>query len=178
MPENSKGSRGERDLSLLAGQTTADYDRLYEEIHSLPGNAAALLAHNFLERRINQTIRFVFPNEGKQATALLGTNEKPGELSMRYQNDLAYCLGLYGEKTHRDINLLSKIRNRFAHTLALLDFDDEQIASRCRELTIIEWTITETPTQPRHRFLESIRTIDGLLWTGMSESGEFTKVLP
>ena len=48
--------------------------------------------------------------------------------------DLAYALGLIGKKAARDLHLIRKIRNDFAHDPKTIMFDDDRVAKRCSEL--------------------------------------------
>jgi len=48
--------------------------------------------------------------------------------------DAAYCLGLLSKDENRDLHLIRKIRNDFAHKLIDMSFESQEIASRCREL--------------------------------------------
>ena len=48
--------------------------------------------------------------------------------------DLAFAVGLLSEKARRDLHLIRKIRNIFAHDPAVRGFADSDIASRCAEL--------------------------------------------
>jgi DNA-binding MltR family transcriptional regulator len=47
---------------------------------------------------------------------------------------VAYSLGWIGPETFRDLNLLRKIRNDFAHLHIPITFEDPSVQSRCREL--------------------------------------------
>jgi hypothetical protein len=48
--------------------------------------------------------------------------------------DVAYCLGWIGPETYRDLHLLRKVRNDFAHTHEPVTFSSAKIQARCREL--------------------------------------------
>lgn len=48
--------------------------------------------------------------------------------------DAAFCLGYLPAGTRRDLHLVRKIRNSFAHHAWGVHFENEQISNRCREL--------------------------------------------
>jgi len=50
--------------------------------------------------------------------------------------NMAYCLGWIGPETYRDLNLLRKIRNEFAHAHAPVTFAHPGVLSRCDELEL------------------------------------------
>lgn len=49
--------------------------------------------------------------------------------------EMAKSLGEISDGEARDLDLIRKVRNRFAHALGDLSFDTEDISNRCRELT-------------------------------------------
>jgi DNA-binding MltR family transcriptional regulator len=82
--------------------------------------------------------------------------------------DLAYSLGIYGEKTYRELNMIRKIRNEFAHILGPLNFNSPDVENRCRELwfpKVVE--INHQPLAPkeaRAQYLRSVNILNSLLW--------------
>lgn len=48
--------------------------------------------------------------------------------------ELAYGLGYLAPKQRRDLHLIRKIRNIFAHRPSIITFDCEEVSSRCQEL--------------------------------------------
>jgi hypothetical protein len=49
---------------------------------------------------------------------------------------MGHALGLYGNQTRRNLDILREIRNLFAHDITPLAFVTPEIAQACRELTI------------------------------------------
>jgi hypothetical protein len=60
--------------------------------------------------------------------------------------EVAFLCGFIGERAKRDLHLIRKIRNEFAHVPEPLDFSTEQIANRCREL---HYTFRSRDDHPR-----------------------------
>jgi DNA-binding MltR family transcriptional regulator len=52
--------------------------------------------------------------------------------------DLAYCLGMFGRDIYMDVRGIIKIRNQFAHHRFGPGFEDEAIATSCRNLNTIQ----------------------------------------
>lgn len=86
------------------------------------------------------------------------------------RNQLAYALGLIDKPTFEDIRLVLKIRNRFAHISADIDFADEKIQGLALALEIPQWVgevEDQDPDSPRGRFFSGVR---GILWHLATES--------
>ena len=64
--------------------------------------------------------------------------------------ELAHVLGLIGAKARRDLSLIRKVRNMFAHEAGQISFDDEASASRCGELYSDIW---QERIAPRRKFI-------------------------
>jgi len=48
---------------------------------------------------------------------------------------LAYCLGLVSEEEFRDLDLIYRIRNYFAHHFPRPTFESQPVVERCRQLS-------------------------------------------
>lgn len=90
-------------------------------------------------KRINKTNNTTMYNEEwtlsdalVERDILLDNNGPLTTFSSRIE--LSYLLGLIGEQTRRDLNLIRKIRNEFAHTSNPISFETESIRNRCLEL--------------------------------------------
>lgn len=87
---------------------------------------------------------------------------------------MAHALGLYGNETRRNLDILREIRNIFAHDVTLLTFESPGIAQACQELRI--------PEAPKHVPAPRLRTntardryivtgISTVLWVFMNSIG-------
>jgi DNA-binding MltR family transcriptional regulator len=93
----------------------------------------ALTAGAFLESELGRLLRQFVVNDEKTADALLeGTG---GLATFSSRIDMCYLLGMIGPVARRDLHLIRKIRNDFAHTAAPSSFETESAAARCRELS-------------------------------------------
>jgi hypothetical protein len=49
-------------------------------------------------------------------------------------NKMAFCLGLISKDSYKDIKLIARIRNLFAHSSKPIDFSDEDVTKYCNSL--------------------------------------------
>ncbi len=115
-----------------------DYDKVLLEFSNLFNQAEtnersiAILGGTFLEMTLEH-ILYAFLPEDKEVNKLFDFNSPLGNFSSKIQ--MAYSLGLIEKTVKSDLNLIRKIRNKFAHEM-FLDFEDNQIESWCKNL---EW---------------------------------------
>lgn len=82
-----------------------------------------------------------------------------------------YALGLYGEHTRKDLDIIRWIRNAFAHSGKPLWFDTEVVADSCDLLTVVKRTpnlaeykgIKQPLDTPRKKFIASTALLNGAL---------------
>lgn len=94
--------------------------------------------------------------DGKTADKLVGFENGTSPLSsFAVRTDLAYALGWIGPETHRELNFLRKIRNKFAHSHDVEGFEHQQIKSWCNELNPPKWQepVPAITVQGRSRFV-------------------------
>lgn len=107
---------------------------LMEEFKREGDRAAAVLAAAYLDHLLGDLIAAAMKvGSGEVEKLLLGRDTDPlGTFSARVK--AIYCLGLLSKDEFRDLSLIGKIRNEFAHELTGLSFETQSIAHRCREL--------------------------------------------
>ena len=66
---------------------------------------------------------------------------------------MAYYLGKISKSVRRDLDLLRKIRNKFAHHPEVVSFDDKSIANICKELS---FSFREKKDKPRLHFTGAV----------------------
>jgi hypothetical protein len=72
-------------------------------------------------------------------------------------------LGFVGAKAHRDLHLIRKIRNDFGHVPTPIDFNDQSISARCREL----YHALDTSIPPRKKFTRVVLGVLAVLHGGL-----------
>lgn len=115
----------------------------------------ALASAAYLETEIRHLLRAYLVDDEQLAADLL---EGAGPLSSFAATiNLACGLGLIARGARRDLHLIRRVRNMFAHQAGQISFDDEPIASRCGELYYDLW---QESMPPRDKF---IRVTMGIL---------------
>ncbi len=163
--------------------TDETHREIFEELESQTDRGAAIIGASLLESRIEEAIRGRLLDD-KITVVLFEASGALGSFSAKI--DLAYSLGIYGEKTYRELNIIRKIRNDFAHFVKPLDFNSQDMANRCRELwfpKVVE--INKQPLEPkeaRAQYLRSINILNSLIWkavnTNVTKAGKPPGELP
>ena len=113
-----------------------DWKGFYEELENETPRAAAIIAGAFIDGWLRQLIANFMVEDSRIVDELLGTDENGDRPLSTFASRIkaAYCLGLITRHEYDDLNLIRKIRNRFAHGMHGLSFDDEEIVSLCNSL--------------------------------------------
>jgi hypothetical protein len=93
----------------------------------------ALLVCAFLDNCLAIAIWAALPN--KIAAERLFEDRNPLD-SFSAKIAMGHALGLYGNQTRRNLDILREIRNLFAHEATLLTFATSEIVQACQELNI------------------------------------------
>jgi hypothetical protein len=111
-----------------------DLVRSYREIRRQKnGRGAALLACALLDRCLSLAIYSALPNKS-QAENLLEDHGLLGTFSAKIS--LGHALGLFGNQTRRNLDIIREMRNLFAHDTTQLSFSTPEITQACRELVL------------------------------------------
>jgi hypothetical protein len=82
--------------------------------------------------------------------------------------------GSTGARSHRELNLIRRIRNKFAHHFGAISFTTPDITSQCSELwlprNILDYGEATGPTDPREQYVRAVLLIFHLLWTEMKDN--------
>ena len=116
----------------------------------------ALMAAEYLSDQLAELLKAHFVDDAKVCDSVFeGANGVLGTFSSRI--DFVYLLGYVGAVARRELHLIRRIRNEFAHEYKPLAFTAQAVESRCRELRA--YTLIPD-TSPRANF---VRTTMGLL---------------
>lgn len=118
----------------------------------------ALMAAAYLDERLADLLKSYFVDNNKIINKMFDFNGPFGTFSSRI--DSAYALGLLPENVRKDIHLVRKIRNDFAHVSKPITFNDEPIASRCNELYLHG---KDNSSRARGKFTRSMMTAIGVI---------------
>jgi len=106
--------------------------RFRDLLGSETDRGCALTAAAYLDAELQSLLRNYLVDDADVAEHLFAPDRPLGSFAGRI--DLAYMLGLIPRLAARDLHLIRKIRNDFAHEPWNVSFETPVIASRCREL--------------------------------------------
>jgi mannitol operon repressor len=115
-----------------------DYKGFLEELQKESPRAAVIVGGAFLDAQLQKLLAKFLINEKNAVNELLGNEDKADRPLSAFSARIkaAYCLGLISKDERDDLNLIRRIRNRFAHRLHDLSFDDKEIVDWCNSLQI------------------------------------------
>jgi len=140
------------------------FSAFLKEYQSETDRGAALVGAAQLDQQLLELLKRYFI-DGKESSELLeGALAPLGTFSSRIL--AAFCLGLISEYEFRELQLIRKIRNEFAHRTHGLMFEDQKVASLCANLDdrmpdALEHAIEMTP---RLRFVNAVICTSLGLW--------------
>jgi len=134
---------------------------LLAEVHGESDRAAVILSSAAIDRRLTRLLSKLFGPEAPQSTSLFRPDDPLGSLAAKIE--IAFRTGIIGTDFHRELHLIRKLRNKFAHTEELLSFDKSPIKDWADELCILaavrnhhDLNHPKENFTPRDRFLFSI----------------------
>lgn len=131
----------------------------------------ALMAASFIEFRIGELLKQYFVKD-KVIEELFSATGPLGSFSSRI--DIAYALSLIPLAMKRDLHILRKIRNEFAHEPQKLSFKTPTIANRCRELKYAG--NDRNKLEPRECFTRAMLGIDGSIYVYILQTKKLSAI--
>lgn len=115
-------------------------EELRKEMEGETSRGSAVLGHAHLEDLLGKLLikRFVKGEE---------IRDKIKYRSFYHKTHWCYRLGLISETIKKELLVINKIRNAFAHKKEIKDFNQEDIPSKCEELVILKILEKETNTE-------------------------------
>ena len=154
----------------LAGSGEDDFvDSLFKE----SDRGAALLAAADLDVTLEEIINGGFEAELSKEDQTMIFGESGPLSSFAGKIRMAHALGYYGVVTRKDLMLIAKIRNTFAHSARTISFSNALISSNCENLQcleklsklgIINFDPSKHKRDPRSLFITTSVFISTQLW--------------
>jgi DNA-binding MltR family transcriptional regulator len=116
--EREQSSRRGLDEKLTEAERTAFYDHSSER-------AMAVVLGAIVENHLTGLLRLLMRREEDIARELFHPSGPLGPFGTKIR--VAYMLRIIGPETYRDLIAVNKIRNKFAHDLSVVSFDDPPI---------------------------------------------------
>ena len=153
-----------------------DVNGWLEEFQNESDRAAAVLAVAYLEAQLENVFRG-FLVDSKEVDELFGPDAPLGTFSSRRR--MAYALGMLTPIQHRDLELLGRIRNKFAHRLHGLSFRSNEVFQLCDQLRTPKlFEATHFQPDVRGMFVTAVALIAMELNALASRVGEQRRVVP
>lgn len=140
---------------VTVSDMSSDVKRFMEDLQEETDRGVALAGAAFLDDVLAAMLRAALVAKPKAVDELLG-HRGPVE-TFAARTNLAYCMGLIGDKMYRDLWTARKIRNEFAHSHTPVSFDDPRVAELCENLSVASFLQQVIiMTRPRHRFITDV----------------------
>jgi DNA-binding MltR family transcriptional regulator len=121
---------------LSTDQLKEQVKMLYEVLSGEPPLPCALIAGAYLDKAVITLLTSFFIS-GSTANEICDENK--GVLrDSASRAKIAYVLGLIPKDAYQNLVVIARVRNMFAHSHAMIDFDDERIISLCDSLKLPE----------------------------------------
>jgi len=130
-----------------------DVESALNEIETEGDRAAAIVAATFVDEHLALVIRHSLHQNKKIADEMFSNSGPLGTFSSKI--NLAFLIGVFSAKCHKELNIIKRIRNLFAHDLALRGFESQQVKDIVKNLVRHEskFTITNLDRQGHKRTL-------------------------
>ena len=158
---------------LLPATTPSHWDQLFSrEFKNESDRASVILAAAMIDNVLDTLLRArLAPVSTGQDTLFDGHNSPIATFSARI--DLAYRVGVISDKMARDLHIIRRIRNEFAHNIVGCSYDAPSVRSRIIELNRSSGHIDRCP-KTRKNFPDGPRgdlqfSISWMLWSLTSD---------
>jgi len=139
------------------------WDALNQEFAKESDRAAVILAASIADELLRALIAArLVPVSSSSDDLFDGANAPLGTFSARIE--VAYRLGLVSVKFARDLHLIRKIRNDFAHNIQGCSFEDAKVKSRIVELNNSHGIIARSPKQFKKPLSVRDQFLEGASW--------------
>jgi hypothetical protein len=136
-----------------------DASEIFQEIETQTDRSAAIIAATFVETTLRAAIETEWNIPSNSVRERIFKGYAPLS-SFSAKIEIGSVIGLFGPKTHGDLNLIRKIRNEFAHFLNPLSFKTPHVERLCEQLQLRkEMAVPDGSEVNRYRFVEACKTI-------------------
>jgi mannitol operon repressor len=130
-----------------------DIKDILEDLKLENDRSVALVGAALVEHALQEAIRSVLRgfddrNDSNLLDRLFGVNGSFAGLSAKILG--AFALKVIGRGCQRDLELINKIRNDFAHDMNRIGFETDRIRVRCHELALPNGTLAEDDARERY----------------------------
>lgn len=138
--------------------TAEDIAKFVEELKCESDRGLPLVAAALIDDKLAETLRSFFCNVPTVGKLLDDSNAPLGTFSSR--SETCYALGLIDEHEYKEIGLIRKIRNEFAHAKHGTSFKTPRVQGLCSTLqSSISDVAGYSMSDPKFRFMNSALAI-------------------
>jgi DNA-binding MltR family transcriptional regulator len=153
-----------------------DWDGFFKELQNESPRAAVIIASAFLDAQLRAILLNSFVDGKNVGEELLDSDL----FTFSSRIKIAYCLGQINESIYHDLNIIRKIRNKFAHQMHGYTFDEPEIVSWCDSLKLAKMItdVTTIPKSHRNHFVIGVTQLATLLGLKIIETENSKKISP
>lgn len=101
--------------------------------------SVAIVGGSLIEQRLQELLKSKFPDTPNTMGIVRDRFRSSGALgTFSVATDIAYLFQLISEAAYDELVMIRKVRNRFAHDLAISSFDQEPICDWCSHLKLVD----------------------------------------
>jgi hypothetical protein len=123
---------------------------------------AALVGAAMIESRLERLLDLTLINNSSKKDVFEGPNSVLGNFSSKIK--MSHLLGYITDKEAREINLIRKIRNEFAHNLEEIKFNTQPVSDYCMQLEADTPGDFKKDKNHRGLFINSVALVSLALW--------------
>lgn len=130
---------------------TFDIQPFLDEFNKETDRGAVLVCASVLDETLKELLMTFFPDTPSSKSLLSGGNAPIGTFSSRI--DLCHALGLIQDDEHKELTLIRKIRNEFAHKWEDISFESQKIRDLSANLPDLISHLDENQVSTRLHFI-------------------------
>lgn len=108
--------------------TNVDFFRILKILKKYDCRSIAIVGGAYLENSLTELIKRCLCDCESTSKLINGT--------FYNKIELANALGIISNREYEDLKVIKEVRNRFAHSMLIEDFDDDIVKCRCKKLTL------------------------------------------
>ncbi|TPL97443.1 hypothetical protein [Mesorhizobium sp. B2-3-10] len=117
--------------------THQEFDAYLQEVENSSARSVVIVLSSNLENLLRFTVLSRFIHLPKAEIDKLCDRSGPLN-SFSQLTDIGFALGIYGRVTRKNLDIVRRIRNAFAHTFIPLDFDTAEVSQEIDKLDFLQ----------------------------------------
>lgn len=140
------------------------FSKFLKEFQAETDRGAALVGAALLDEQLLELLKSHLLKKKQSKELLEGGTAPLGTFSARIK--ASYCLGLITDLEHKQLQLIRKVRNEFAHHVHGLSFGDDAITALCNNFydRMPDAKDKGIPRDARARYIDSVIFTSLALW--------------